>query len=212
METKNNYVLIKQDKIFNNNILGTDVNPQYDPAKHINTWGEVVAVGNLYYNKKDKLNSMPHDTRMELSVGDKVLMTNYGVMVALGAMASEAKHDSDEYRASYFTDDAYVYFFIPYYEIIAKNSLIPINGNVLVNPIDEDYDEMLPQRFRGKKANLGRVIAVGEYNKDYLFGDVAVMPNVGDVIIYHKLLSFYVEDNIYCIKPNKAFGIIHETI
>jgi hypothetical protein len=144
---------------------------------------------------------MPWKTDIELKVGDKAIIYYLAVINAL----------SPEYKW-YKRDGKKVDIFITYeniYAIIRDGKIIPVNGYVLVEPVDnpewtayvdkmkamgmEAVDTRVPSK---KDAVYGKIAYMGTPNKEY-FGDHktddGINTEVGDTVVLKKVRDIPME-------------------
>jgi hypothetical protein len=170
-----NHVCVKLDPA--NDMIETPsglkllVDTSYEPEKHIVRVGTVDAVPNrlTYHHKKP---SYPWETEMELKVGDRVVMY---FMAVQNCLAKEQKR--------YYQKGKDIWIFIKYhniYAVIEKDNIRPINGYVLVEPVEDPA--WVRMQEQAKKSNLelpdlrkpsktdvtyGKIAYIGKPNKRY---------------------------------------------
>jgi len=196
METKqtlNNLVMIKLDKE-NDTVKGLFVDTSYEPERHTTVTGTIWGLPNhLQYTGKANLN-MPWDTPLEAKIGDGVIMYYLSVVNALKPKESR-----------YILEDGERFVLIPYqflYAIIRDEKIIPINGYVLIQPVENPSITRERERMKalgmelivGDKRNsneviYGRVKYLGTPNRRYVdenASDEGVDIAVGDVVVIRK--------------------------
>lgn len=134
-KTLGNRVVVKLDP--ENNFVRTKsgfelyVDTSFEPEKHMTLTGTVIsAPDKISYSKEG--GDVPWETDVELKEGDKVVMYYLAVM---NCLAKE--------RRQSITENGEVYIFIKYHNIYAKVSdgnITPINGFILVEPVDMERD------------------------------------------------------------------------
>lgn len=206
--TPSNYVKVLLDP--DNDIIETKsgfkifIDTSFEPEKHATITGTVTAVPkNLIFHVDG--NAMPWKTKMELQVGDRVVMYYLAVM---NCLASE--------RRFFIRENKRFNIFIAYnniYAIIRGNNVFPINGFVLVEP--QEDPEWIDMQERAKKLNLiipdlrkpsktnvtfGKVVYMGEPNERYFDdykSDKNVNIKVGDVVILKKVRDIPLENEYH---------------
>lgn len=192
VEVMNNFVLIKPKSdtyIIKSGDRGFYINTHYDREKHAATEGEVISFPkSTYYNRDDKLYSMPWNTEMEIQAGDSVFFYYLAYMNALD-------HD----RAFVYNKELYVFINYEYiYVKKNKSGITPLNGQLIVSPYINDgkYDFI-------KKHNLaiGKVEFVGSKNKGYIdqYQDVEDIDNIqeGDLIVFDVACDIPLQHNLH---------------
>jgi len=149
------------------------IDTAFEPAEHTPVVGTVVGVSKLYYNEKDKNNSMEWETTMDLRIGDKVFMEYFAVHQCLGKRFDKNAAYEDP---KWFEIDGKLYISINYQDIyfaVRDDKIIMLNGYCIVKPI---YVERLkssvieiPDSIKDKKSNkFCEIILPGKPVKQYL--------------------------------------------
>lgn len=196
-----NYVVVKLDPENDRIKLksGTEIfiDTSYDPGKHVVRTGEVVGLPLSLRGGGD----MPWDTDMELREGDRVVMYYLAVQ---NCLSKEQK--------KYYRKDGQTLIFIKYHNIYAairNGKIIPINGFVLAEPMEDpewervvadakskgiDLPDLRPPRF--KEVTFGKIAYVGTPVKKY-FGphqsDDGVNIRPGDRVVMRRIRDIPVE-------------------
>lgn len=202
--TLSNYVMVKLDP--ENNVIKTksglvlNIDISFEPEKHMVLLGEVTAIPtHLSYNKNGKY--MPWKTEMEIKKGDRVIMYYLAVQ---NCLAKEQKR--------YVREGKETSIFISYnniYAVIRDNKIIPINGYVLVEHVEDPvwinkkkhYEEKnieIPDLRKLSKTNCtyGKIRYIGKANKEYAhktLTDGSIDVKEGDVIIMKKVRDIPLE-------------------
>jgi co-chaperonin GroES (HSP10) len=131
---------------------------QFEEYLNARTAGEVVAVPEklVYNTDPESFNSLDWLTDMELQVGDVII---YNYLAVKNAM--HMKHFVDANTVCIPYDKIYV--------AIRNGEVIPINGNILVQPEDEWYETtmIVPDNAIDKSKQIGKVIYAGVPNRQY---------------------------------------------
>lgn len=203
-QTLGNNVMVKMDP--DNDFVVTPgglklyIDTAFEPEKHIVRTGEVVAVPRQIV-KTEK--SLPWDTEMEIQVGDRVIMYFLAVQ---NCLAKE--------RKTYVREGNQVWIIIKYqniYAVIREGNIIPVNGYVLVEPIEDP--EWIREKEKASKLNIelpdlrgtskthvtyGRIAYIGKPNKSYdndrkddthydlKAGDEVVMKRIRDIPVEYE--------------------------
>jgi hypothetical protein len=180
------------------------VDLSFDPEKHATVTGEIYGLpSHLQYTGQPNV-GMPWQTPMELKFGDTVIMFYLAVMNAL-----------DKRNPRYIVEGSDRYVMISYeniYACVRDGKVIPINGYVLVEPIENPA--VTAERERMAKIGLKAIIArkdsavnvvyskvkyMGTPNRDYpdeghtddgvdiAVGDVIVSKKVSDIPLQYEL-------------------------
>ncbi|MBE3086025.1 MAG: hypothetical protein IMZ64_07395 [Bacteroidetes bacterium] len=200
-ETLGNNVMVKldakNDYIETKSGLKLLLDTSFEPEKHVVRVGTVEALPKELQFKKE----IPWETELELKIGDKVVMY---FMAIQNCLSNEQK--------KYVQEGQDVYIFIKYhniYAIIREKEIIPINGYVLVEPIEDPEwvrlneqaaksglmipDMRTPSRTHityGKVIYLGKkIIRYADKNKSDNFYDI----QEGDQVIMKKIRDIPVE-------------------
>lgn len=176
-----NEVVIKADRTDNDLFLSTGekvfIDNRYEKGKHMVRTGTVVHTPqNLHFEYFDPL-SLEYDTQMELQVGDKVIFHQ----LAINYVKKEPYGlGPDEYPIKYDS----------FFCAIRNGEIIPVNGNVIVEPLkNEIVSKLVDPKL---SVNHGIVKYLGTPIKNYLmtpdglWSDKGVDIKVGDHIMYGK--------------------------
>lgn len=199
-----NHVCVKldpaNDMIETKSGLKLIVDTSFEPEKHVVRIGTVEAVPStlVYCHKKA---SYPWETQMEIKVGDRVVMY---FMAVQNCLAKEQKR--------YFHKGKDVWIFIKYhniYAVLEENNIRPINGYVLVEPVEDPAWLAKVERLKTKGIELPDLRKPSK--TDVTYGKIAYMatPNrryaddyksdeyhnekVGDTIIMKRIRDIPVE-------------------
>jgi len=170
----------------------------FEVEKHIMTRGEVVDFGPLLY-KRGHPDSLSDDVDMEIEKGDEVIFHYNTIIVALKNQA-------------YMEVDGEKLFIVRYdrlFAAIRDGEVIPLNGNVFVEPEIKVYDEYLPGLFRPDitKEEISCTRGVVRY-KGCLVRQYAMdVPadeddvEVGDKVLFHRNDSIPLEYEMHRTLP-----------
>jgi len=198
-----NNVMVKMDQ--ENEFIKTPsgiklfIDTSFEPEKHIVRVGEVVALPKRIITSGTGL---PWETEIELMIGDRVVMYFLAVQ---NCLAPEKKN--------YARDGDNVWIFIKYHNIYAAirdGKIIPINGYILVEPMEDP--EWIRQKEQAARADLelpdlrkpsntdvvyGRIAYIGKPNKSYIDSiykaDKYYDLKEGDEIVMKKIRDIPVE-------------------
>jgi co-chaperonin GroES (HSP10) len=205
--TLGNNVMVRLDE--KNDYIKTDsglrlfLDTSYEPEKHIVRVGTIEHVpDNLMFSKKKT--EFPWKTEIEIKAGDKAVMY---FMAIQNCLAREQK--------KYYEEDKHVYIFIKYhniYAIIRDGEIIPINGFVLVEPIEDPAWEAMVKKAAESKliipdfrklskthVTYGKIAYIATPNKEYVDdhksdehydlkeGDKIVMKKIRDIPVEYEL-------------------------
>jgi co-chaperonin GroES (HSP10) len=202
-----NRVVIKLND-FNKSIKmgdGTELylETKYEPANHTQVIGEVAAVrDDLYFNKKDRENSMEWETTMELKKGDTVYIEYFAVMMALADKWDEA---ASYPQPTWLENETGLYIIVPYADIyfaIREEVIIPINGYVIARSIQvqlKSKNIILLNDGIKKSGNWAEAVYIGTPSTDFL--DPAhhqsglVLP--GDVVRFKPFANQRIEYSLH---------------
>jgi co-chaperonin GroES (HSP10) len=195
------------------------VDTTFEPEKHVVRVGTVTSLPEkLYYRRKLHINlsaeelknqsstrlrydGMPWKTEMELKIGDRVVMYFMAVQNCL----------RNEYKW-YVREGKTIRIFIKYqniYAAIRDGKVIPVNGYVLVEPV-EDPDWIrklekaksagleLPDLRKPSNTNVvfGRIVYQGIPNQEYYeetLSDAHHEEKIGDVVVMKKISDIPIE-------------------
>lgn len=203
MEAKymlNNYLMVKldppNDSITTKNGNKLYVDNTFEPDKHTVVLGTIIAVPQHLGTK-----NMPWTTDMEIKLGDRVLMYYLAVQ---NCLRKEIKRYAQE------SQDTYI--FISYsnvYATIRDGKVIPVNGYLLVEPIENPEVEFTKTRFKGigldlitfdvksnKDVVYGKIVYLGAPNKAYsqkFISDDNVDVKEGDLVVMKRVRDIPVE-------------------
>lgn len=176
------------------------VDTSFEPEKHIVRVGTVVKTPEtlVYHHKKS---GYPWKTTMDLKEGDRVVMY---FMAIQNCLAPEQK--------KCYIEGKDVWIFIKYhniYAVIEENNIRPINGYVLVEPVEDPA--WLEKKARLAKLNMDLPDLRKSSNVDAAYGKIAYMgvPNeeyaddyksddhhneqVGDTVVMKRITDIPVE-------------------
>ncbi len=207
-KTFNNYVLIKLDKendsirLKNGYELYIDIT--CDPEKHQTVTGTVQGLPSRLRYTGQPNDGMPWLTDMELALGDRVIVYYLSIVNALS---------KDLRRYVLEGEDRYVW--VPYSSIYCKFGegwITPINGYVLVEPVEDPFVTAVKERYARLGIELvtmntrsntnvcfGKVRYVGTPNKEYCdegqtdegvdvkVDDTVVLKRISDVPLHYDL-------------------------
>lgn len=209
-----NYVAVKidnpaYDQIKTKGGLELYIDPNFDFAKHVNHYGEVIAVPEkLIFDKKDPNRGLMHHTEMELQVGDKVYIDRREVMICLG----DKVRANDDYKGMYpnkyiENEDGTLTLFVRYDMIwmaIRNGNYMPVNGWLIIEYIKEEEYEgsiIIPDSLKSEyNPFIGRVLYAGKRILEYQsetqtdsynieVGDIVLLPKYGDIFLENELHS-----------------------
>lgn len=187
MKLHSNYILVRLTKKTDElqlPVIGTlAIETVFDEERHQRLVGEVIQNPDELTFKNMDHSTMPWETTIETRVGDEVIMRRTDVSVA-----------RDEGRS--FEIDGHLFIYIEYHSLIlAKRPftaedfarefcfhqentvcvdeeyfhVIMLNGFMLVEQEEEDFGSTLtlPDEFKGKRAERGRIAFMGSCNTGY---------------------------------------------
>lgn len=186
----------------------------FEPEKHIVRIGTVKSVPkSLVYVREG--GDTPWKTKMELEVGDKVVMYFLAVQNCL----------IPEKRA-FIKNEEGTTIFIQYkniYATIRNGNIIPVNGYVLVEPIEDPEWERkvnkakelgleLVDNRKPSNTNVcyGRIAYMGEKNEEYFDlekSDEGYSAKVGDVIVMKKIRDIPIEYEYHTKMGRKLYRV-----
>lgn len=204
-----NQVLIKlpklNDEISISNGKSLFIDISYEPAKHVNVYGEVIALpSKLYFNKKDPAISLEFLPQEVIQVGDIVYFSYFHALQAMGDLIDPENAKSPKY-VEYNGD---VYIFLIYSAIyFAKRGeeIIPTNGYSICEELEEistvqSGSIIIPDTFKKKKSSkYARVLFTGNYNLDYVSEKYTDPTDLspGDIIAFVMHSNVSVENDIH---------------
>ena len=196
-KTLNGYVLIKLDKendsikLKNGVELYLDIS--FEPEKNATVTGTIWGMpSHLQYTGRPK--DMPWETPMEAKIGDKCIIFYLSVINAL---------KPSEKRYIIEGDDRYILIQYQYlYCLIRDGKIIPINGYVLIEQIEDpsitsererlsklNMELVITEKRNSREVTYGRVKYVGTPNRQYVDSehtDEGVDVGVGDVVLIRR--------------------------
>jgi len=176
------------------------VDTSFEPEKHVVRTGTVIEAPTrlIYHHKKP---SYPWKTKPELNAGDRVVMYFMAIQNCLAPEQKKYTREGDD-----------VYIFIKYhniYAIIEEGNIRPINGYVLVEPLEDPAWLEKKERFEKMNLNLpdlrkpsktevtyGKIAYMGAPNEIYADdykSDQFHDEKVGDTIIMKRIRDIPVE-------------------
>ena len=212
MQPLNNYVLIELPGLNSTVKVGDKefiIDLRFHLEDHVNRWGTVIGVPDLYYKKSD-IHSMPWDCEMELLPKDVVYFDYLLAIEALGCLINDLitkKEENPRYRIV----NGKIQIYMPYnqcYLRIRGNKITPINGFTLISPLETDI-----VGIKKKKINEGIVRYVGEPNKEYRHGYTDSIVEVGDQVFLKRYANLYLEykqhgtmEPLYVVQAHRIRG------
>lgn len=159
-----NYVLIKPNIVKNQYKLPNGKTMIFAKTKiteHFGVTAEVIKVPEKLTMPKDRFDKWKVD--MELEEGDTVWVDYLPLMAKLGELDAPAEYISDKK------------IFISYFDIYGTKrdgKIIPINGNIYIEPVEYKIETNLkiPDNIKKKKKFIGKVFAKGKPCKYYYDG------------------------------------------
>lgn len=143
---------------------------------------------------------MPWDTDMELKIGDEVILKRPAVS---GAIANGFVKEDEEG----------LHVFVKYSEVVVArrgDCIIPLNGFVLVEPLEEEYKTSLalPETSKKDSKIYGKIIYIGTPNRRYITkrngaGVETTEPpdtdelKVGDIVAFSNVADIYLEYDLH---------------
>ena len=207
-ETLGNNVMVKLDP--SNDMVETEsgfklyIDTSYEPEKHIVRLGTVIKAPKRLYNR-DFMGEVPWVTHPQIQDGDRVIMYFLAVQNCLSKEQKKFIREGDDF-----------YIFIRYhniYAVIRDDKIIPINGYVLVEPVEDPakvrrkelaakLDLILPEPKELSKTDCtyGKIAYIGEPNARYNHpqrSDEHYNLNVGDTIIMKRIRDIPLEYELH---------------
>lgn len=203
-QTLGNNVVVKLDPA--NNFIETEsglkleIDTSFEPEKHIVRVGTVIEAPRklIYHHKRS---GYPWKTTMELKAGDRVVMYFMAIQNCLAPEQKKYTREGDD-----------IYIFIKYhniYAVIEENNIRPINGYVLVEPVEDPEWErrtgeakrinlILPDLRKASKTDVtyGKIIYMAPPNEIYADdykSDHFHTEKVGDTVIMKRIRDIPVE-------------------
>lgn len=203
-QTLGNNVVVKLDP--KNEYIVTEsgiklyVDTTFEPEKHVVRIGTVIEAPSklIYHHNKP---GYPWKTNPEIKAGDRVVMYFLAIQNCL----------SPE-RKLYTVDGDDIYIFIKYhniYAVIEEGNIRPVNGYVLVEPIEDPEWErrtneakrinlILPDLRTASKTDVtyGKIIYMGSPNEEYADdykSDKFHNEKVGDTVVLKRIRDIPVE-------------------
>lgn len=231
-KTLNNHLLVKldpeNDHIKTKNGIRIEVDTTYEPERHVVRLGTVEAVcdglkfeGGIEEIElgKSKIRRrkyhMDWETEMEARPGDRVVMYFMAVQNCL----------RPEY-GKYIRENGETSIFITYqniYAVIRDGNIIPVNGYILVEPVEDPYWERLVEKYIKvnieipdmRKPSLkdvcyGRVRHIGTANIRYADrgkSDEGYDVAVGDTVVMKRISDIPMEYEYHTKLENKMYRI-----
>lgn len=203
-----NQLLVKlpklNDKISISNGKPLFIDISYEPGKHVNVYGEVIALPTkLYFNPNDHLHTLDFEPVETIQVGDIVYFDYFQAVQSMGDLidpenATEPKHV--EYNGE-------VYIFLTYSAVYfskRNDKIVPANGYTICEQLaDEDTPVsdtiIIPDSVKkNKSAKYAKVLYPGQANKRYLSGKVDGLPvAAGDIIIFQSNSDRHIENDLH---------------
>lgn len=203
-KTLGNRVMVKLDP--ENNVIKTksglvlNIDVSFEPEKHMVLLGEVTALPTqLTYHKSGKF--MPWKTHVEIKLGDRVIMYYLAVQNCLSKERKWHVREGEE-----------TWIFITYnniYAVIRDGKIIPINGYILVEHIEDPVWENKKKYYEEKGIDIpdlrelskthctyGKVVYIGKMNELYSnksMMDSHIVVKAGDNIIMKKVRDIPLE-------------------
>ena len=217
--TLNNFVLIKLDRentsVKLKNGIELYLDTSFEPEKHATITGTIYGLpSHLIYTGKPNL-GMPWLTPMEIEFGDKVIIYYLSVVNALR-----------KEKENYFLEGGDRYIMIEYqyiFAVVREDKIIPINGYVLVEPIEDPAleKEKLRMAFIGMKAvffkkktqtqvTYGIVKYVGVPNREYAdenLTDEGVDIGIGDTVVLRRTVDIPLQYELHAT-VDKGKGLL----
>ncbi|MBK5202114.1 MAG: hypothetical protein JJE45_00130 [Prolixibacteraceae bacterium] len=191
--TLNNLILIKLGKE-NDTVRGLFVDTTFDPERHTTVTGTIFGLPSHLYYSGEPNKGMPWQTPLEAKIGDGVIVYYLSIVNALKPKESRC-----------IIEDGERFVLIPYqfiYAIIRDEKIIPANGYVLIEPIEDpaithDKERMaklnmeliITEKRNSKEVIYGRVKYAGIANRQYVdegSSDEGVDIAVDDVVVIRK--------------------------
>ena len=192
-----NYVGVKlfppNDKVRLSSGLELYIDTNFEPEKHVQLMGEVVALP-IFLRKG---NGMEWNTDCELRIGDTVVMYYLAVMNCLSKEQKRYIKEGNEYI-----------IFIRYNNIYARirdGETTPLNGYILSEPVEDPERERLRkemedaglvmvntfQRPTQREVTYSRIKYIGKPVRDFDEPDIALKE--GDIVMMSKVRDIPVE-------------------
>lgn len=177
---------------------------KFTPAENTQVIGTVHAVPeSLYFNKKDRENSMEWETAMELEKGDTVFMEYFAVLMCLGTRYDQAASYPNE---TFVEDGDAIYIFIPYADIyfrVRNGNITPVNGYCIAKGIDiglKSENIIIPDNQKVVwSPKWAELIEVGRPNTGFLdkkHRDVGELKK-GDIVRFKGYANQRIEDSLH---------------
>lgn len=211
----------------------------YNPNKHVPVVGTAVKVPEKinYCNNKRKpgfFNSLQWKTEMELREGDTVFYNYLAGSTALGLEQNNYGQNYTDKRVITVEGDSNIYIMVKYdrvYVAKRKDDVIPVNGFMLVEPMDKQYFETflhIPEMVKNtnkKSSTYGIVRYKGsrleEYhdrpmykdpsNSELKVGDLVALNDVSDIPLEWDLHSeFEGNKTFYRVQGKDIYAIIKD--
>lgn len=174
------------------------IDTSFEPEKHIVRVGEVVQTPTTLIQKKGEI---PWNTDNEVQIGDRALLYFLAVQ---NCLAPEKK--------KYVREEKTIWIFIKYhniYAVIRDEKIIPVNGYVLVEPVEDPEKIRIREDAKKKGIELvefkelskvdvvyGKIAYIGKPNRAYdspYKSDEHYNLNAGDNVIMKRITDIPVE-------------------
>ena len=210
-----NTVIFKPDKVLNDSFKTQGGIQLFFPADqsceimyHVGVYGTIVKQPErLVYSKPlaNEKTDMPWLIDLETKEGDSVIVNYRSIYEALERLADPVRNPGNP---KWFTCEKELYVFLHYKDLIAINGkeIIPINGHVLCEQLDEEEKIkttlILPEHLRkiGDQQKFAKVLKTGSLIRDYEGDNYS--PDTddvkeGDIIIFEKFYNIELEFKIH---------------
>jgi hypothetical protein len=160
-KTFNNNILIKLDKE-NDTVNGLFVDTTFDPDRHATVTGIIWGLPSHLYYSGEPNKGMPWKTQLEAKIGDGVIVYYLSIINALKPK-----------EGRYIVENGERYVLIPYqflYALVRDGSIIPINGYVLIEGIEDP--SITREKERMAKMNMELIVLERRINNNVVFGRV----------------------------------------
>lgn len=192
-----NWVIIKPDIDGSEKIGNLELETSYDNEQFSITKGTVYSVPDrLFFDKKNKSRSMQWHTSLEVKEGD---IAHFHYLSSINSLGAENRT---------INIDGELHILIKYESIFIVErgeEVIPINGYLLLEPIQKDVGNLLFDSDDLKRhKNLARIVYAGTPNKEYLepfYKDWEGL-NVGDVVVMKNYCNTFIRNEIFKDKLN----------
>lgn len=203
-----NHVLIKvrlNNKLKLNTGQELYLETVFNPQDHVPVTGEVVKVPEtLYYNQKDKSESLQWKTHMEVLPGDIAFFEYFAALMALAGKVDPAQQYQEPKYLEYKGE---LYIFLKYDALMfvkREEKIIPVNGFMICEPIEKELKTssnlILPKSLQKKESNkFAKVYYVGSTNDEYLDGKYKDVEDIkpGNIILFSPYANQRVEYSLH---------------